>query len=176
MRPEAPTASVAGAVSPRPAIGRLLGMRPLVLLRAAALLACLGLGAPVELSAQTAKKPATVTTRTPARSTSRSAQSRRRPARPTIRAGTPVGVDSLVAHLGRVLRAAANGRWGAMVVSAETGDTLFAREADGSFLPASTMKLYTAAVALDRFGPQHQFQTECSATGRSWWTARSTAI
>ncbi|MEY2733111.1 MAG: hypothetical protein RL340_170, partial [Gemmatimonadota bacterium] len=46
MRPEAPSASVAGAVSPRPAIGRLLGMRPLAVLRAAALLACLGLGAP----------------------------------------------------------------------------------------------------------------------------------
>ncbi|MDQ8170852.1 MAG: hypothetical protein P3A29_08685, partial [Gemmatimonadota bacterium] len=112
-------------------------MRPLVLLRAVALLALGGLGAPTDLPAQSAKKPAAVTTRTSARSTSRSTRSRRRPARPTIRAGKPVGVDSLVAHLGRVLRAAANGRWGAIVVSAETGDTLLAREADGSFLPAS---------------------------------------
>ncbi|MEY4008015.1 MAG: D-alanyl-D-alanine carboxypeptidase, partial [Gemmatimonadota bacterium] len=160
MRPEGRRAPGSCGVSPLAGVARLAGMRPLVLLRAVALLVIGGLGTPVDLPAQTAKKPATATARPSARSTSRSttrrrSSTRRRPSRPTIRAGTPIGVDSLVAHLGRVLRAAANGRWGAIVVSAETGDTLFARDADGSFLPASTMKLYTAAVALERFGPQH---------------------
>ena len=170
MRPEGRRGRGSRGVSPRAGVVRLGGMRPVVLLRAVTLLVLGGLGAPVDLPAQAAKKPATVTTRSSARSTGRSTTSRRsstrrRSSRPTIRAGKPIGVDSLVAHLGRVLRAAANGRWGAIVVSAETGDTLFARDADGSFLPASTMKLYTAAVALDRFGPQHQFQTEVLRNG-----------
>lgn len=140
-------------------------MRRSVLLRSAVVALALAAGVVAELPAQTARKPASVSTRTAARATSRSARSRKRTARPTLRAGSPIGIDSLVAHLGRVLRAAANGRWGAIVVSAATGDTLFAREPDGSFLPASTMKLFTAAVALDRFGPQHRFQTEVLRNG-----------
>lgn len=124
------------------------------------------LGAPLEAQASrpAAKKPASVTTRTSAAARSRRSRTRRAPV-PSIRAAKPVGVDSLVAALSRVLRAANTGRWGAIVVSAETGDTLFAREPDGSFAPASTMKLYTAAVALDRFGPAHRFETEVLRNG-----------
>ena len=121
MRPEGRRGRGSCGVSPRAGVVRLGGMRPVVLLRAVALLVLGGLGAPVDLPAQAAKKPATVTTRSSARSTGRSTTSRRsstrrRSSRPTIRAGKPIGVDSLVAHLGRVLRAAANGRWGAIVV------------------------------------------------------------
>ena len=51
------------------------------------------------------------------------------------------------------------GRWGAIVVSLTRGDTLFEENADAKLQPASTMKLMTTAVALDRFGPEHHFTT-----------------
>jgi D-alanyl-D-alanine carboxypeptidase/D-alanyl-D-alanine-endopeptidase (penicillin-binding protein 4) len=52
-----------------------------------------------------------------------------------------------------------NGEWGAIIVSLTRGDTLFAQNADAQLQPASTMKMYTSAVALDRFGPDYTFRT-----------------
>jgi D-alanyl-D-alanine carboxypeptidase/D-alanyl-D-alanine-endopeptidase (penicillin-binding protein 4) len=52
-----------------------------------------------------------------------------------------------------------------MVVSITRGDTLFARDADVPLLPASTMKMYTAALALDRLGPDWRFRTEVLRDG-----------
>jgi D-alanyl-D-alanine carboxypeptidase/D-alanyl-D-alanine-endopeptidase (penicillin-binding protein 4) len=46
-----------------------------------------------------------------------------------------------------------------MIVSLTRGDTLFAANAGDLLLPASTMKLFTAALAFDTFGPDHQFST-----------------
>jgi D-alanyl-D-alanine carboxypeptidase/D-alanyl-D-alanine-endopeptidase (penicillin-binding protein 4) len=46
-----------------------------------------------------------------------------------------------------------------MVVSLTRGDTLFATNAGALMVPASTMKLYTAALAFDAFGPDYQFKT-----------------
>jgi D-alanyl-D-alanine carboxypeptidase/D-alanyl-D-alanine-endopeptidase (penicillin-binding protein 4) len=46
-----------------------------------------------------------------------------------------------------------------MVISLTQGDTLFSQNADGPMLPASTMKMYTSAIALDRFGPDYVFKT-----------------
>ena len=51
------------------------------------------------------------------------------------------------------------GEWGAIIVSLTRGDTLFSQNADGMMQPASTMKMYTSAVALDRFGPDFTFHT-----------------
>ena len=53
-----------------------------------------------------------------------------------------------------------SGKFGVMVVSLTRGDTLFAQSAGDMMQPASTMKLYSAAVALDRFGPEHRFSTD----------------
>jgi D-alanyl-D-alanine carboxypeptidase/D-alanyl-D-alanine-endopeptidase (penicillin-binding protein 4) len=53
-----------------------------------------------------------------------------------------------------------SGKFGVMVVSLTRGDTLFAHGANDMMQPASTMKLYSAAVALDRFGPEHRFSTD----------------
>jgi D-alanyl-D-alanine carboxypeptidase/D-alanyl-D-alanine-endopeptidase (penicillin-binding protein 4) len=53
-----------------------------------------------------------------------------------------------------------SGKFGVMVVSLTRGDTLFARGAGDMMQPASTMKLYSTAAALDRFGPEHVFSTE----------------
>jgi serine-type D-Ala-D-Ala carboxypeptidase/endopeptidase (penicillin-binding protein 4) len=51
------------------------------------------------------------------------------------------------------------GEWGAIIVSLTRGDTLYAQNADDMMQPASTMKMYTSAVALDRFGPDFTFRT-----------------
>lgn len=52
------------------------------------------------------------------------------------------------------------GHWGAIVVSLTRGDTLFTRNADALMQPASTLKLFTTGLALDRFGPAHQLDTD----------------
>lgn len=73
---------------------------------------------------------------------------------------------ALQQQLSAALRAGpVNGRWGVIVVSLTRGDTLFTRDADELLLPASTMKLYTAAIAFERFGPAHQFRTEVLRDG-----------
>jgi D-alanyl-D-alanine carboxypeptidase/D-alanyl-D-alanine-endopeptidase (penicillin-binding protein 4) len=58
-----------------------------------------------------------------------------------------------------------NGTWGAMVISLTTGDTLFAQGAGLSLNPASTLKLYTTALAFDRLGPEHRFSTDVYRQG-----------
>ena len=57
------------------------------------------------------------------------------------------------------------GEWGAIIVSLTRGDTLFAQNADAMMQPASTMKMYTSAVALDRFGPDYTFRTPALRDG-----------
>jgi len=52
-----------------------------------------------------------------------------------------------------------SGEWGAIIVSLTRGDTLFEQNPDAMMQPASTMKMYTSAVALDRFGPDFTFHT-----------------
>lgn len=54
---------------------------------------------------------------------------------------------------------------GVSVVDSKTGETLFAQNSDKLFTPASNIKLYTSAAALDVFGPDHQFQTSVLHTG-----------
>jgi len=96
------------------------------------------------------------------------AQRRRRRARRPARAPVvqPVrytvtrDVPSLQAALGSLTVRSRSGSWGAMVVSLTRGDTLFAQNAGTSLLPASTMKVFTAAIAFERFGPNYQFSTD----------------
>ena len=52
-----------------------------------------------------------------------------------------------------------------LAVSLDRGDTLFAREADRLYTPASNRKLFTAASALHWLGPEHRFRTTLVATG-----------
>jgi len=73
---------------------------------------------------------------------------------------SPRGVDALASAVGAALAShTRNGEWGAIIVSLTRGDTLFAQNADAMMQPASTMKMYTSAVALDRFGPDFTFHT-----------------
>jgi D-alanyl-D-alanine carboxypeptidase/D-alanyl-D-alanine-endopeptidase (penicillin-binding protein 4) len=73
---------------------------------------------------------------------------------------SPHGVDALGTAVGGALAShTRNGEWGAIIVSLTRGDTLFTQNADAMMQPASTMKMYTSAVALDKFGPDFVFHT-----------------
>ena len=54
---------------------------------------------------------------------------------------------------------------GVVVADAETGERLYARAADQRQLPASNMKLFTSAAALEVLGPDHRFTTTVASTG-----------
>jgi D-alanyl-D-alanine carboxypeptidase/D-alanyl-D-alanine-endopeptidase (penicillin-binding protein 4) len=58
------------------------------------------------------------------------------------------------------------GRWGILVVDAESGRALYRRDADERFVPASTIKLYYAAAALAEFGANYRFETPVYARGQ----------
>lgn len=56
--------------------------------------------------------------------------------------------------------------WGIEVRSLRSGKLLYARNAEKSLKPASTLKLVTTAAALDAFGPQEQITTTLETAGR----------
>ena len=90
--------------------------------------------------------------------TTRTSATRRPP--PALRYTAPTSAEALAADIGTFLNARVrSGNWGAMIVSLTRGDTLFSSNAGNLMLPASTMKLFTAALAFDTFGPDHQFTT-----------------
>ncbi|MBI1809022.1 MAG: D-alanyl-D-alanine carboxypeptidase/D-alanyl-D-alanine-endopeptidase [Gemmatimonadetes bacterium] len=83
-----------------------------------------------------------------------------------IRYATPGSRTDLANDLGDMLgKAMRSGNWGVLVVSLTNGDTLFGRNPDAALLPASTMKLFTSAFALDRFGSSGRFETEVLRAG-----------
>ena len=52
-----------------------------------------------------------------------------------------------------------DGHWGLLIVDATSGRTLYERNADQLFCPASVTKLYSTAAALVDLGADHRFQT-----------------
>ena len=54
-------------------------------------------------------------------------------------------------------------RLGARIITSQ-GQVIFEREADKLFMPASNMKLYTTATALDAFGPDFKIKTSVYAS------------
>lgn len=57
----------------------------------------------------------------------------------------------------------AHARWGVCIVSLDTGVTLFSHDEHKLFIPASNAKLFTAALALDRFGGDFRIKTSLFA-------------
>lgn len=51
------------------------------------------------------------------------------------------------------------GSVGVKVISLDTGETVYERDADKYFMPASNMKSFTMAAALESLGPDHRFIT-----------------
>ena len=78
---------------------------------------------------------------------------------------SPLTVNALAADLSALVPGPSRGHWGGMVVSLTRGDTLWNLRPGASLLPASTMKLFTSALALERFGPAWQFRTEAFRDG-----------
>jgi len=56
--------------------------------------------------------------------------------------------------------------WGVKVVSLDSGKTVFEHHADRLMSPASNSKLYAAALALDRLGPDYRIVTPLLATAK----------
>lgn len=85
------------------------------------------------------------------------------PAAPALSSSTRAAM-ALRASLGLALRTR-SGHWGVLVTSVSRGDTLFSEEPDRLLKPASTMKLMTTALALERFGADHTFATDVLSDG-----------
>jgi D-alanyl-D-alanine carboxypeptidase/D-alanyl-D-alanine-endopeptidase (penicillin-binding protein 4) len=74
----------------------------------------------------------------------------------------PLSAASLAQEIARLLDAAPVSRsafWGIEIVDLASGKTLYSRNNDRLFVPASNAKLFTTALALDRLGPDFRFQT-----------------
>jgi serine-type D-Ala-D-Ala carboxypeptidase/endopeptidase (penicillin-binding protein 4) len=58
-----------------------------------------------------------------------------------------------------------NAFWGALVIDANSGTVLYERFPDKSFVPASNVKLYSTAAALEVLGTTFTYQTQLVANG-----------
>jgi serine-type D-Ala-D-Ala carboxypeptidase/endopeptidase (penicillin-binding protein 4) len=97
----------------------------------------------------------------PAKSRSRVTESPIAAARYT----SPRSAAALSSDMGAFLGRIRGGSWGVMVLSLSRGDTLYAINAGTAMRPASTMKLFTSALAFDRFGTDYQFSTDLLRDG-----------
>jgi serine-type D-Ala-D-Ala carboxypeptidase/endopeptidase (penicillin-binding protein 4) len=61
--------------------------------------------------------------------------------------------------------APSRGVWGLLIVDAQTGETLYEKNADSYFVPASNMKLFTTALALAKLGTDYKFHTTVETRG-----------
>ncbi|HVF39971.1 MAG TPA: D-alanyl-D-alanine carboxypeptidase/D-alanyl-D-alanine-endopeptidase [Gemmatimonadaceae bacterium] len=117
---------------------------------------------------RTTKKPTASAAKKRTTSKSRPSRARgRRPVRraaapkvPVVLATTPRSAAALSADLGSMANRVRSGLFGIMAVSLTKGDTLFTHNAGTPLVPASTLKMLTAAIALDRLGPKYQFSTD----------------
>ena len=58
-----------------------------------------------------------------------------------------------------------NAHWGMLIVDPARGETLYTRNADKLFMPASNQKIITGAVALAQLGPDYRWTTTFLARG-----------
>jgi D-alanyl-D-alanine carboxypeptidase/D-alanyl-D-alanine-endopeptidase (penicillin-binding protein 4) len=142
----------------------------MILYRKLRFLSVLALASLVAISsdAQTQRKTTKKTTKSSA-SKSRASKSRaKKPARrkaavpavPVVHFTSPRSAAALASDLASQAGRIRRGQFGIMVVSLTRGDTLFSQAAGVPLMPASTMKMLTTAVALDRLGPTYQFSTD----------------
>lgn len=115
-------------------------------------------------ASQTGRKKATKASTSRSRAKKKTKRPARRPAArplvPTIRFTTPRSAAALAADLGSMAARIRSGSFGIMAVSLTRGDTLYAYNAGTPLLPASTMKMLTTAIALERLGPTYRFSTD----------------
>lgn len=106
---------------------------------------------------KTTKKAATTRSRTSKKPKKKVAA---KPAVPVVRYTTPRTTQSLAADMESMAAHIRSGQFGIMVVSLTRGDTLYSHNPGTPLMPASTMKMLTTVMALDRLGPSWQFNTE----------------
>src|SRR5882672_2153353 len=84
---------------------------------------------------------------------------------------TTIQPPSLENRLDAVLnRNASTGAiFSARVVDLQTARELYSRDADRPMMPASNMKLFTTAAALDFLGAEHRFKTWLALDGQDLW-------
>lgn len=58
-----------------------------------------------------------------------------------------------------------NAHWGVKITSLKTGETVYARNENKMFMPASNMKLFTSASATMALGPDYRYVTRLIANG-----------
>ena len=68
---------------------------------------------------------------------------------------------ALAGEINRIIQggSAENAFWGIQVRTLDTGEVLYEHNPQRPFLPASNMKLFTSATALDALGPEHRYRT-----------------
>src|SRR4029077_9229485 len=78
------------------------------------------------------------------------------------------GDEPLAARLEAVTKSAGyqSGHWGLLVVDTKTGKTIYERNADALFCPASVTKLFSTAAALADLGADYRFQTPVVRRGQ----------
>lgn len=137
-----------------------------------------GLAVPRTALTQSAESPVSPSVRalgdgpevTPGATQRKAPASRRTPKRTPVRTArtatlgsafsSPRSAEALNQTLASILHSSTrSGQWGVLVMSVTRGDTLYAEQPDRLLKPASTMKLMTTAVALEKFGPDHTFET-----------------
>jgi D-alanyl-D-alanine carboxypeptidase/D-alanyl-D-alanine-endopeptidase (penicillin-binding protein 4) len=81
------------------------------------------------------------------------------------RSGVPATVAELQTRIAEVIHrpGLARAQVGVKIASLDTGQTLFEENADKLYMPASNMKIYTVAAALDKLSPDFRFVTSIYA-------------
>lgn len=108
-------------------------------------------------TSSTTKKKAAPKKKAAAKKTVRKAAPR--PA-PVINATSPRSAAALASDLASFTSRVSDGSFGVMAVSLTREDTLFTHNAGTPLVPASTMKMLTAAAVFERFGPRYRFSTD----------------
>lgn len=105
--------------------------------------------------------PASSPDATPSRSSATRAAPAASPSSPLARSLAP-SIDRLLNRW-----QAGQAFWGISVVDMESGETLYVRNGEKAFLPASNQKIITTAMALDALGPTYRYQTALRFQGRT---------
>jgi D-alanyl-D-alanine carboxypeptidase/D-alanyl-D-alanine-endopeptidase (penicillin-binding protein 4) len=87
-----------------------------------------------------------------------------KPASPTVKQTEKVSTapddTALAREIDRIISESnVPARWGIFVMSQKDGRVLYSRDAEKSFMPASNMKVYTTAVALDLLSGDYRWRT-----------------
>jgi serine-type D-Ala-D-Ala carboxypeptidase/endopeptidase (penicillin-binding protein 4) len=138
------------------------GLRP-VIISGALMLPLLFVLAGERLSARLSSQDAAVAAR-------QQQQPQRPPEAAAASSQAQVSNSSSAVELGRKIDATieqstfAGARWGVYVLSLRDGRVVYARDAQKPFTPASNMKSYTTAVALDTLGADYRWRTSVYAS------------